>query len=168
MMEFYKKEKVNPMAGCLPQVIQIPIFFALYKVLYVSIELRQAPFYGWIRDMAAPDPTSWVNFFGLAHWGIPSQYVLNLGLFAVYLPPALHIGLWPFLMGLSMFLQQRLSPQPPDKTQARMFMFMPIFFTYLLSSMPSGLVIYWTWSNLISIAQQAYIMRKDSAKRAAR
>lgn len=164
MMEFYKREKVNPMAGCLPQIIQIPIFFALYKVLYVGIELRQAPFYGWIKDMSVPDPTSWFNLFGLAPWDIPAQTAFNLGLFTVYFPPAIHIGIWPLLMGCSMLLQQRLSPQPPDKTQARMFMFMPIFFTYLLSSMPAGLVIYWTWSNLLSILQQWFIMRKDARK----
>jgi len=152
MMEFYKREKVNPMAGCVPQLIQIPIFFALYKVLYVGIELRQAPFYGWIRDMSAPDPTSVFTLFG----ALP-----------ITLPAALHIGAWPLVMGCSMFLQQRLSPQPPDKTQARMFMFMPILFTYMLAQMPSGLVIYWTWSNLLSIAQQWFIMRKDAKKKMA-
>jgi len=149
MMEFYKREKVNPMAGCLPQLIQIPIFFALYKVLYVGIELRQAPFYGWIRDMSAPDPTSVFTLFG----ALP-----------VTLPTAMHIGVWPLLMGASMFLQQRLSPQPPDKIQARMFMFMPFLFTYMLAQMPSGLVIYWTWSNLLSILQQWFIMRQDAKK----
>ncbi|MFY9288559.1 MAG: membrane protein insertase YidC [Alphaproteobacteria bacterium] len=149
MMELYRREKVNPMAGCWPQLIQIPIFFALYKVLYVGIELRQAPFYGWIHDMSIPDPTSLFNLFGLFPWSVPS---------------ALHIGVWPVLMGLSMLLQQRLSPQPPDKMQARMFMFMPILFTYLLAQMPAGLVIYWTWSNLLSILQQTYIMRSDLAK----
>ncbi|HEU0118247.1 MAG TPA: membrane protein insertase YidC [Alphaproteobacteria bacterium] len=166
MMEYYKREKVNPLAGCLPQLIQIPIFFALYKVLYVGIELRQAPFYGWIRDMSVPDPTSWTNIFGLASWGVPHQLVVNLGLFTLYLPPAVQIGAWPILMGCSMFLQQRMSPQPPDKSQARLFMFMPLFLTYILSSMASGLVIYWTWSNLLSIAQQAYIMRSDANKKA--
>jgi YidC/Oxa1 family membrane protein insertase len=150
LMEFYKREKVNPMAGCLPQLIQIPIFFALYKVLYVGIELRQAPFYGWIRDMSSPDPTSVFTLCGL----IP-----------VTLPAAMHIGVWPILMGISMFAQQRLSPQPPDQTQARMFMFMPLLFTYMLAQMPSGLVIYWTWSNLLAILQQWYIMRKDSKKK---
>lgn len=149
-MEFYKREKVNPMAGCLPQLIQIPIFFALYKVLYVGIELRQAPFYGWIKDMSAPDPTSVFNLFG----ALP-----------VSLPDAMHIGIWPLLMGCSMFLQQRMSPQPPDKTQARMFMFMPLIFTYMLARMPAGLVIYWTWSNLLSILQQWFIMRKDAKKK---
>ena len=146
MMELFKKEKVSPMSGCLPTLIQIPIFFALYKVLYVGIELRQAPFFGWIRDMSAPDPTSVFTLFGAIPWT----------------PPAgLHIGIWPILMGCSMFAQQRLSPQPPDKGQARMFMFMPILFTYMLANMPSGLVIYWTWSNLLSILQQWFIMSRD-------
>jgi YidC/Oxa1 family membrane protein insertase len=148
-MELYKREKVSPLSGCLPTLIQIPIFFALYKVLYVNIEMRQAPFYGWIKDMSAPDPTSVFNLFGL----VP-----------VDLPQALHIGVWPLLMGLSMFLQQRLSPQPPDKSQARMFMLMPILFTYMLAQMPAGLVIYWTWSNLLGIAQQWFIMGRDARK----
>jgi YidC/Oxa1 family membrane protein insertase len=162
-MELFKREKVNPMSGCAPTLIQIPIFFALYKVLYVGIEMRQAPFYGWIHDMAAPDPTSWVNLFGLASWNIPAQVSLNvLGFFTLYIPPAIHIGAWPLLMGCSMFLQQRLSPQAMDKSQQRMFMFMPFLMTYILSNMPAGLVIYWTWSNLLSIAQQWFIMRRDA------
>lgn len=165
IMELYKREKVNPMSGCLPTLIQIPIFFALYKVLYIGIELRQTPFYGWIKDMSSPDPTVWVNFFGLAPWGVPHQIAVDMGLFTLYLPPALHIGVWPVLMGLSMFLQQKLSPQPPDKSQARMFMILPVVFTYMLSSMPSGLVIYWTWSNLLSITQQWFIMRQDAKKK---
>ncbi len=150
-MELYKREKVNPLSGCLPTLIQIPIFFALYKVLYVNIEMRQAPFYGWINDMSAPDPTSLLNLFGL----IPVQ-----------LPLALQIGAWPVLMGLSMFLQQKMSPQPPDKSQARIFMLMPLIFTYMLVRMPAGLVIYWTWSNLLGIVQQWYIMRKDARGKA--
>jgi YidC/Oxa1 family membrane protein insertase len=164
-MELYKREKVNPMSGCIPTLIQFPIFFALYKVLNVNIEMRGAPFYGWIRDMSLPDPTSWFNFFGLAPWPVMEQFAVNLGLTTLYLPPALHIGAWPVLMGISMFMQQRLSPQPPDKSQARMMTFMPIFFTYLLSSMPAGLVVYWTWSNLLGIAQQWFIMRKDLKKK---
>jgi YidC/Oxa1 family membrane protein insertase len=167
MMELYKREKVSPLSGCVPTLIQIPIFFALYKVLYVNIEMRGAPFFGWIHDMSMPDPTSWFNLFGLAPWHIIAQTAVNLGVFTLYIPPALHIGAWPILMGISMFLQQKMSPQPPDKSQARTLMFMPIFFTYLLSSMPAGLVIYWTWSNLLGIAQQWYIMRKDLRKRAA-
>ena len=161
MMDLYKREKVNPMSGCVPTLIQIPIFFALYKVLYVNIEMRGAPFYGWIRDMSVPDPTSWFNIFGLAPWGIIDQIHVNLGLFSVYFPPALQIGAWPILMGISMFMQQNLSPKPPDKSQARVLMFMPIFFTYLLSSMPAGLVVYWTWSNLLGLLQQWYIMGRD-------
>jgi YidC/Oxa1 family membrane protein insertase len=166
MMELYKREKVSPMSGCVPTLIQIPIFFALYKVLYVNIEMRQAPFFGWIKDMSVPDPTSWANLFGLAPWDIPHQLAINLGLFTAYLPPAMHVGAWPMLMGVSMFLQQRLSPQPPDKSQAQVFMVMPFVFTYMLSSMPAGLVIYWTWSNLIGIAQQWFIMSRDAARKA--
>jgi YidC/Oxa1 family membrane protein insertase len=146
MMELFKREKVSPMSGCVPTLIQIPIFFALYKVLYVGIEMRQTPFYGWIRDMSAPDPTSVLTAFG----ALP-----------ITLPHAFHIGVWPILMGVSMFLQQKLSPQTMDKAQARMFMFMPVIFTYMLANMPAGLVIYWTWSNLLSILQQWYIMRRD-------
>jgi YidC/Oxa1 family membrane protein insertase len=165
MMELYKREKVSPLSGCVPTLIQIPIFFALYKVLYVNIEMRQAPFYGWIHDMSIPDPTSWFNAFGLAPWLIPTPITVNLGLATLYLPPGLQIGLWPVLMGISMFMQQRLSPQPPDKSQARMMTFMPLFFAYLLSSMPAGLVVYWTWSNLLGILQQWYIMRGDARKK---
>lgn len=146
MMELYKREKVSPLSGCVPTMIQIPIFFALYKVLYVGIEMRQAPFYGWIHDLSAPDPSSIFTLFGMVPWTPPA---------------ALQIGVWPVLMGCSMFLQQRLSPQPPDKSQARMFAFLPIMFTYMLRNMPAGLVIYWTWSNLLSIVQQWYIMRQD-------
>ena len=152
MMDLYKREKVSPLSGCLPTLIQIPIFFALYKVLYVNIEMRQAPFYGWIHDMSAADPTSVLTLFGL----IP-----------VDLPMALHIGAWPILMGLSMFLQQKMSPQPADKSQAKMFMIMPLVFTYMLVRMPAGLVIYWTWSNLLGIAQQWFIMSRDAKKKAA-
>ena len=151
MMDLYKREKVSPVSGCGPTLIQIPIFFALYKVLYVNIEMRQAPFYGWIQDMSAPDPTSVLNLFGL----IPLD-----------LPMALHIGAWPILMGISMFMQQKLSPQPPDKSQARLLMFMPILFTYMLARMPAGLVIYWTWSNLLGITQQWYIMKRDEKRKA--
>ncbi len=151
-MELYKREKVSPMSGCVPMVIQIPIFFALYKVLYVSIEMRQAPFYGWIRDMSLPDPTNLFNAFGALHFDPPTM---------------LHVGIWPLLMGGIMFLQQKLSPQPTDKSQARIFLLMPVFFTWMLASMPAGLVIYWTWSNLLGIAQQWYIMRKDLRKKGA-
>jgi YidC/Oxa1 family membrane protein insertase len=162
MMELFKREKVSPMSGCVPTLIQIPIFFALYKVLYVGIEMRQAPFFGWIRDMSAPDPTTWFNLFGLAPWHLPAQVTVDLGLFTLYVPPAMHIGIWPVLMGISMYLQQRMSPQTMDKSQAQMFKIMPVLFTYMLSNMPAGLVIYWTWSNLLSILQQWYIMRRDA------
>jgi YidC/Oxa1 family membrane protein insertase len=151
VMELYKKEKVNPMAGCLPMIIQIPVFFALYKVLFVSIEMRQAPFYGWIHDLSAPDPTTIFNLFGLIPWDPPSF---------------LMIGAWPLIMGGTMFLQQKLSPPPADPTQAKMFLFMPIFFTYLLAQFPAGLVIYWAWNNALSIAQQWLIMKRSERKRA--
>lgn len=145
IMEFYKKEKINPMAGCLPMIIQIPVFFALYKVLFVSIEMRQAPFYGWIHDLSAPDPTTVFNLFGLIPWDPPSF---------------LMIGAWPLIMGGTMFLQQRLSPPPGDPTQAKLFLLMPVIFTYMLAQFPAGLVIYWAWNNTLSIAQQWYIMKR--------
>jgi len=151
VMELYKKEKVNPMAGCLPMIIQIPVFFALYKVLFVSIEMRQAPFYGWIHDLSAPDPTTVFNLFGLIPWDPPSF---------------LMIGAWPLIMGGTMFLQQKLSPPPADPTQAKMFLLMPIFFTYLLAQFPAGLVIYWAWNNALSIAQQWLIMKRSERKKA--
>ena len=150
MMELYKREKVNPMAGCLPILIQIPVFFALYKVLFVTIEMRHAPFYGWVQDLSAPDPTSILNGFGLLPWGIP-----DLGFFAFF-----SIGVWPLLMGLTMFLQTKLNPQPADPVQAKIFTWMPIFFMFLLAQFPAGLVIYWTWNNVLSILQQYVIMRR--------
>lgn len=165
MMELFKREKVSPMSGCVPTLIQIPIFFALYKVLYVGIEMRQAPFFGWIHDMSSPDPTSWFNFFGLGSWHLPVQHAVDIGLTTLYFPPALHIGLWPVLMGCSMILQQTLSPQAMDKSQAQMFKILPILFTYMLSNMPAGLVIYWTWSNLLSMGQQWFISRRDNKGR---
>jgi YidC/Oxa1 family membrane protein insertase len=148
-MELYKKEKVNPMAGCLPMIIQIPVFFCLYKVLFVSIEMRQAPFYGWIHDLSAPDPTTVFNLFGLIPWDPPSF---------------LMIGAWPLIMGGTMFLQQKMSPPPGDPTQAKMFLLMPVFFTYLLSQFPAGLVIYWAWNNTLSICQQWFIMKQSAKK----
>ncbi len=151
MMTLYKQEKVNPMAGCLPIIVQIPIFFSLYKVLFVTLEMRQAPFYGWINDLSVPDPTSLVNGFGLLPWGIPEADTLIA---------FLNIGIWPVLMGISMFLQQQLNPQPADPIQAKVFLFMPLFFTFLLGTFPAGLVIYWTWNNLLSLIQQAVIMKK--------
>ena len=143
LMALYKKEKVNPMAGCLPILIQIPIFFALYKVLFINIEMRHAPFYGWIQDLSAPDPTSIFNLFGL----LPIE-------------PIFHLGAWPLIMGLTMFLQQKLNPKPADPIQAKMMMAMPIVFTALLANFPAGLVIYWAWGNILSLAQQWVISRR--------
>ena len=148
MMNLYKKEKVNPAAGCLPILVQIPVFFALYKVLFVSIEMRQTPFFGWIKDLSVQDPTSIFNLFGLL------PYSTSL------LPDFLNIGIWPLLMGVTMFLQQRLNPTPPDPIQAKIFAWMPVAFTFLLATFPAGLVIYWTWNNLLSICQQWVIMNK--------
>ncbi|HTZ34866.1 MAG TPA: membrane protein insertase YidC [Stellaceae bacterium] len=148
IMALYKKVGANPLAGCLPIVIQIPVFFSLYKVLFVNIEMRHAPFYGWIHDLSAPDPTSFANLFGLLPFAPPH---------------VLMIGAWPLIMGVTMFLQQKLNPQPVDPIQARMFMFLPIVFTYMLSAFPAGLVIYWTWNNLLSIAQQWAIMHRRGA-----
>ncbi len=147
MMELYKREKVNPLTGCLPIVIQIPVFFALYKVLFVTIEMRHAPFYGWIHDLSAADPTSILNLFGLLPYGIP---------------PILHIvsiGAWPLIYGITMFLQQKLSPQPADPMQAKIMMYFPLIFTFVLASMPAGLVIYWAWSNTLAILQQWLLTR---------
>jgi YidC/Oxa1 family membrane protein insertase len=151
MMALYKRVGANPAAGCLPIVIQIPVFFSLYKVLYVTIEMRQAPFYGWIHDLSAPDPTSFINFFGLIPLTPPDALAF------------LHIGLWPIIMGITMFLQQKLNPAPPDPVQAKMFMILPFVFTYMLAQFPAGLVIYWAWNNLLSIAQQWLIMRRAAA-----
>jgi YidC/Oxa1 family membrane protein insertase len=150
MMELTKREKANPVTGCLPMVLQIPVFFALYKVLFVTIEMRHTPFYGWIQDLSAPDPMNLFTAFNMIPWDPPA------------LIPA--IGIWPILMGASMWLQQRLNPQPADRMQARIFQFLPIFFTFLLASFPAGLVIYWTWNNLLSIAQQWVIMRREGVK----
>jgi len=151
MMALYKKEGANPLSGCLPILIQIPVFFALYKVMFVTIEMRHAPFYGWIHDLSAPDPTTILNGFGLFPWDAPELGILHI----------LNIGVWPLLMGISMFLQQKLNPQPPDPVQAKVFLMMPVIFTFLLSTFPAGLVIYWTWNNILSMAQQAFIMKRQ-------
>lgn len=143
MMNLYKKEKVNPASGCLPALIQIPIFFSLYKVLYISIEMRQAPFYGWIHDLSAPDPTSVFTLCGLIDWPIPDF---------------LNIGIWPVIMGITMFIQFKLNPAPADKMQVRVFMLMPVIFTFMLAHFASGLVIYWAWSNILAIIQQKTII----------
>ncbi len=155
MMELYKKEKINPLAGCLPIVIQIPVFFALYKVLFVTIEMRHAPFYGWIKDLSAPDPTNLFNLFGL----IPYDPTLIpvLGQF-------LHIGIWPLIMGVTMWFQMKLNPAPPDPTQKMIFDWMPVIFTFMLASFSAGLVIYWAWNNTLSVLQQSVIMNKHGAK----
>ena len=155
MMELYKKEKINPIAGCLPIIIQIPVFFALYKVLFITIEMRHAPFFGWIQDLAAPDPTTVFNLFGLIPWD-PSQAPL-IGHF-------LMLGIWPLIMGVTMWFQMKLNPPPPDPTQAMIFNYMPIIFTFMLASFPAGLVIYWAWNNTLSVAQQSVIMHKHGAK----
>ncbi|MSO80878.1 MAG: membrane protein insertase YidC [Alphaproteobacteria bacterium] len=144
LMGLYRREKVNPVSGCLPIVIQIPVFFALYKIILISIEVRHAPFYGWIRDLSSVDPTNLFTLFGLVPWSPPSL---------------LHIGIWPIVMGITMFAQMKLNPAPADPIQAKMFTFMPLIFTFFLASFPSALVIYWTWNNLLSIAQQYLIMR---------
>jgi YidC/Oxa1 family membrane protein insertase len=154
IMAMYKKVGANPLAGCLPIVIQIPVFFSLYKVLFVTIEMRHAPFFGWIHDLSAPDPTSFANLFGLLPFD--PLAVPTIGHF-------LAIGAWPLLMGVTMFLQQKLNPQPVDPIQAKMFMALPIVFTYMLSAFPAGLVIYWSWNNLLSIAQQWTIMHRQGA-----
>ncbi|MDY0881656.1 membrane protein insertase YidC [Dongia soli] len=161
MTALYKREKVNPAAGCLPVFVQIPVFFSLYKVFYVSMEMRQAPFFGWIKDLSAPDPTSWMNLFGLLPWD-PSHWVtlpVVGGLIHV-----LSIGVWPLIMGFTMWLQQRLNPTPPDPVQAKLFTAMPIIFTFMLGSMPAGLVIYWAWNNTLSILQQRFIMWRMGVK----
>ncbi len=155
MMEIYKKEKINPVAGCLPIVIQIPVFFALYKVLFVTIEMRHAPFYGWIHDLSAPDPTNLFNLFGLLPFD-PSQVPL-LGHYLV-------LGGWPLIMGVTMWFQMKLNPTPPDPTQKMIFDWMPVIFTFMLASFPAGLVIYWAWNNLLSVLQQSAIMRKNGVK----
>jgi YidC/Oxa1 family membrane protein insertase len=149
MMELYKKEKVSPISGCLPVVVQIPVFFALYKVILTSIELRHAPFFGWIHDLSAADPTNLFNLFGLIPWTPP--------LF-------LALGVWPLLMGITMWVQMRLNPTPPDPVQASLFNWMPVMFTFMLGSFPAGLVIYWAWSNFLSILQQSYIMKRHGVE----
>jgi YidC/Oxa1 family membrane protein insertase len=155
MMELYKKEKINPIAGCLPIIIQIPVFFALYKVLFVTIEMRHAPFFGWIKDLASPDPTTVFNLFGLIPWD-PSHVPL-IGAFLL-------LGAWPLIMGVTMWFQMKLNPAPPDPTQAMIFNYMPIIFTFMLASFPAGLVIYWAWNNTLSVIQQSVIMHKHGAK----
>jgi len=149
MMALYKKEKVNPLSGCLPIFIQIPFFFAIYKMLFVTIEMRHQPFFGWIKDLSERDPTSIFNLFGLIPWDPPSFLL---------------IGAWPVAMGITMFLQQKLNPTPPDPVQAKIFMFFPLFLTVILAPFPSGLVIYWTINNVLTMAQQYVIMKRTTVK----
>ncbi len=153
MMRLYKLEKVNPASGCLPMLLQIPVFFSLYKVIFVTIEMRQAPFFGWIRDLSAVDPTNVFNLFGL----IPFD--------PATVSPLLHLGAWPLIMGFTMWGQQKLNPPPPDPMQAKLFQFMPLIFTFMLARFPAGLVIYWTWNNLLTICQQWLIMRQTRLSR---
>ena len=156
MMALYKKHQVNPAAGCLPILLQAPIFFALYKVLFVSIEMRQAPFWGWISDLSAPDPTNLFTLFGLLSWELPSW---------------LHVGIWPLVMGGTMVLHQRMSPTPMDAIQAKVFAFLPFIFTVILAAFPAGLVIYWTWNNILSMLQQYMLLKRhplDGARREGR
>lgn len=146
IMELYRREKVNPISGCLPLFVQIPVFFSIYKVLYVTIEMRHAPFYGWIKDLSAPDPTSIFNLFGLLPFSLPSY---------------LMIGAWPIIMAITMFLQQKMSPEPADPVQAQVMRFMPLVFLVMFSSFPAGLLIYWSWNNILSIIQQYYINKLE-------
>jgi YidC/Oxa1 family membrane protein insertase len=149
LMKLYKDEKVNPMAGCLPIFIQIPVFFALYKVLLVAIEMRHAPFIGWIKDLSAPDPTTVFNLFGLIPW-TPPQFLM--------------LGILPLAMGISMWVQMRLNPTPADPVQQQVFTWMPVIFTFMLASFPAGLVLYWTWNNILSFSQQAFIMKRQGVE----
>jgi YidC/Oxa1 family membrane protein insertase len=155
MMEIYKKEKINPIAGCLPVALQIPVFFSLYKVLFVTIEMRHAPFFGWIKDLSAPDPTNLFNLFGL----LPFDPT-HVPLFGYYLV----LGVWPIIMGITMWFQMKLNPTPPDPTQKMIFDWMPLIFTFMLAGFPAGLVIYWAWNNLLSVLQQSFIMRRNGVK----
>jgi YidC/Oxa1 family membrane protein insertase len=155
LMDLYKKEKINPLAGCLPIAVQIPVFFSLYKVLFITIEMRHAPFYGWIHDLSAPDPTNVFTLFGLIPWD-PTALP--------FLGSYLHLGFWPLIMGITMFFQMKLNPPPPDPTQKMIFDWMPLIFTFMLAGFSSGLVIYWAWNNTLSVTQQAFIMNRHGAK----
>jgi YidC/Oxa1 family membrane protein insertase len=156
MMELYKREKANPVSGCLPILLTIPVFIALYKVLFVTIEMRHAPFYGWVHDLSAPDPTSWINLFGLLPFNphaILPQFLQILS-----------IGVWPILYGITQWMQTKLNPPPPDPVQAKMFAFMPLIFTFMFGALPAGLVIYYAWNNLLGVIQQAFIMKKEGVE----
>lgn len=155
MMELYRKEKINPLSGCWPILIQIPVFFALYTVIFISLDMRHAPFFGWIQDLAAPDPTNIFTLFGLIPWN-PTAIPLIGGF--------LHLGVWPVIMGITMWVQMKLNPPPPDPTQAAIFNWMPVIFTFMLGTFPAGLVIYWAWNNTLSVAQQWFIMKRHGAE----
>jgi YidC/Oxa1 family membrane protein insertase len=155
MMELYKKEKINPLSGCWPVLIQIPVFFSLYTVIFISLEMRHQPFFGWIQDLAAPDPTNIFTLFGLIPWDPVALPIIG-GL--------LHLGVWPIVMGITMWVQMKLNPPPPDPTQAMIFGFMPIIFTFMLGTFPAGLVIYWAWNNFLSVTQQYFIMKRHGAE----
>ncbi|WP_108396168.1 membrane protein insertase YidC [Devosia submarina] len=155
MMELYKKEKINPLSGCWPILIQIPVFFALYTVIFISLDMRHAPFFGWIQDLAAPDPTNIFTLFGLIPWD-PTVLPIIGGF--------LHLGIWPVIMGITMWVQMKLNPPPPDPTQAMIFNWMPVIFTFMLGTFPAGLVIYWAWNNTLSVTQQWFIMKRHGAE----
>ena len=155
MMELYRKEKINPLSGCWPILVQIPVFFSLYTVIFISLEMRHAPFFGWIQDLAAPDPTNIFTLFGLIPWDPTVLPVIG---------SFLHLGVWPVIMGITMWVQMRLNPPPPDPTQAMIFNWMPVIFTFMLGTFPAGLVIYWAWNNTLSIAQQWFIMKRHGAE----
>jgi YidC/Oxa1 family membrane protein insertase len=154
LMELYKREKLNPLAGCLPMLIQIPVFFALYQTLFVTIEMRHAPFFGWIQDLSAPDPTTIFNLFGLLPWTSADLAAIP------FIGAFLTIGVWPLIMGFTMWFQMQLNPPPPDPIQRRMFQLMPLFFMFILANFAAGLVIYWAWNNTLSIIQQTVIMKR--------
>src|SRR5262249_44783280 len=149
LMALYKSQKINPVSGCLPTVVQIPVFFALYKVLFITIDMRHAPFFGWIKDLSAPDPTSVFNLFGLLPYD-PPHFLM--------------VGAWPLIMGCTMWMQMQLNPQQPDPVQPKIFNWMPVMFTFMLASFPSGLVIYWAWNNVLSLIQQYTIMRRNNTE----
>ena len=155
LMELYKREQINPVAGCLPVIVQIPVFFGLYKVIFITLEMRHAPFFGWIKDLSAPDPTTMFNLFGLLPFDPTVLPVVG---------HFLAIGIWPLAMGISMFVQMKMNPEPTDPVQKQMFTWMPIIFTFMLGTFPAGLVIYWTWNNLLSVTQQYFIMKRAGVK----
>jgi len=156
-MELYKREKVNPLTGCLPMLVQIPILFSLYKVQIVTIEMYHAPFYGWIKDLSAPDPTSFINLFGLLPFTVPQSLPGVLGVATILL----HVGVWPILMGMTQWVQTKMNPAPGDPVQAKMFALMPLIFTFMFAAFPAGLVIYYTWNNLLSVTQQYFMMKRE-------